>query len=223
MRIGRRIPYSFGRGFGILTNNVLSKGRYVKVKLKLPLFIVLAGMILFGVGIWQYADMKIQTKASLKQAKVVIGKQPVNASKKKAEASQPVGIDEAMGLLIIPKIKAELAIIEGTDPDDLEKGVGHYKGSFLPGEKGQIVLSGHRDTVFRKVGELKLGDRLNMKMPNGSFTYEITKTKIVNSDDTSIITLQHQQEELILTTCYPFRYVGNAPKRYIIYAKLKGS
>jgi len=193
------------------------------VKLKLPLFIVLAGMILFGVGIWQYADMKIQTKASLKQAKVVIGKQPVNASKKKAEASQPVGIDEAMGLLIIPKIKAELAIIEGTDPDDLEKGVGHYKGSFLPGEKGQIVLSGHRDTVFRKVGELKLGDRLNMKMPNGSFTYEITKTKIVNSDDTSIITLQHQQEELILTTCYPFRYVGNAPKRYIIYAKLKGS
>jgi sortase A len=60
-------------------------------------------------------------------------------------------------------------------------------------------------------------------MPYGSFTYEITDTKVVKSDDTSIITLQNKQEELILTTCYPFSYVGNAPKRYIIYAKLKSS
>jgi sortase A len=130
---------------------------------------------------------------------------------------------DTVGLLAIPRIKAELAIVEGTDPDDLEKGVGHYKGSYFPGDKGQIVLSGHRDTVFRKLGELKLGDPLKVNMPYGSFTYEITDTKVVKSDDTSIITLQNKQEELILTTCYPFSYVGNAPKRYIIYAKLKSS
>jgi sortase A len=62
-----------------------------------------------------------------------------------------------------------------------------------------------------------------MEMPYGSFSYEITDTKIVKSDDTSIITLQHEKEELILTTCYPFSYVGNAPERYIIYAKPKSS
>lgn len=55
-----------------------------------------------------------------------------------------------------------MAIVEGTDPNDLEKGVGHYKGSYYPNENGQIVLLGHRDTVFRKAVELKLGDILTL-------------------------------------------------------------
>jgi sortase A len=97
----------------------------------------------------------------------------------------------------------------------------YFKGSFFPGENGQIVLSGHRDTVFRRLGELKVGDLLNMQMSNGTFQYEITNMKIVDEDDRSIITLQNEKEELILTTCYPFHYIGNAPQRYIIYAKLK--
>lgn len=109
--------------------------------------------------------------------------------------------------------------MEGTDADDLEKGVGHYKDSYYPEDNGQIVLSGHRDTVFRRTGELGKGDKLEILVSYGTFTYEITGTKIVDKDDTSIITLQHDREELVLTTCYPFSYVGNAPKRYIIYGQ----
>jgi sortase A len=127
-------------------------------------------------------------------------------------------VGDTIGILQIPKINAELPIVEGTDPDDLAKGVGHYKGSDFPGGHGQIVLSGHRDTVFRHLGVLKTGDILEVKMPNGTFDYKIDHMKIVNSKDTSIITLQKEKEELILTTCYPFRYIGNAPNRYIIYA-----
>ncbi len=197
----------------------------MKVKSKLPLFIILIGLIFLGVGLWQYVDMKVQTKETLQQAKKIVSKQqqPVNGFKKETNNSPTPSMGETVGLLTIPKIKSELAIVEGTNPDDLEKGVGHYRGSYFPGDKGQIVLSGHRDTVFRKLGELKIGDSLKMQMPNGNFIYEITHTKIVKANDTSIITLQNQQEELILTTCYPFRYVGNAPDRYIIYAKLKSS
>ncbi|MEH7074830.1 class D sortase [Neobacillus drentensis] len=191
------------------------------MKFKFPLFIILAGLILVGIGLWQYIDVNTQTQTTLQQAKELISDQPAVAPKKRADNSQPPDMGETVGLLAIPKINAELAIIEGTDPDDLKKGVGHYKGAYFPGEQGQIVLSGHRDTVFRKLGELKIGDSLKMEMPYGSYTYEIIDTKIVKSDDTSIITLQHEKEELILTTCYPFRYVGNAPKRYIIYAKPK--
>ncbi|WP_040207736.1 class D sortase [Neobacillus jeddahensis] len=193
------------------------------MKAKLPLFIILLGLILLGVGLWQYVDMKVQTKTSLKHAKELVSKPLGDKQINSKEKAAPPEMGDTVGLLTIPKIKAELAIVEGTDPDDLEKGVGHYKGSYFPGDKGQIVLSGHRDTVFRKLGELEIGDSLKIKMTYGSFTYEITHTKIVKSDDTSIITLQKQEEELILTTCYPFRYVGNAPKRYIIYAKLKSS
>lgn len=126
---------------------------------------------------------------------------------------------EVSGLLEIPKINAELAIVEGTDPNDLEKGVGHYQCSFYPDENGQIVLSGHRDTVFRRAGELELGDILTVRIPYGNYHYEIVETWIVSADDTSIITLQDSEEELILTTCYPFSYIGGAPDRYIMYAK----
>jgi sortase A len=193
------------------------------VKSKFPLLFILTGLILVGIGLWQFIDVKTQTHASLKQAKELIADQPEDAPKKREVNSKPPKMGETVGLLAIPKIKAELAIIEGTDPDDLEKGVGHYKGAYYPGDQGQIVLSGHRDTVFRKLGELEIGDSLKMEMPYGSYTYEIIDTKIVKSDDTSIITLQHNKEELILTTCYPFSYIGNAPKRYIIYAKPKNS
>ncbi|MBS4215439.1 MULTISPECIES: class D sortase [Neobacillus] len=197
------------------------------MKSKIPLLIIVAGLIVLGVGVWQIADTKMQTKASLQEAKKLIRERPEKASANQTatrDDSVPLpDMGDTVGILAIPKINAELAIVEGTNPDDLERGVGHYKGSYFPGDKGQIVLSGHRDTVFRHLGELKVGDSLNMQVPYGNFNYEITHTKIVKSDDTSIITLQNKEEELILTTCYPFRYVGNAPKRYIIYAKLKSS
>jgi sortase A len=198
---------------------------YVKMKSKVPLLIILAGIIISGIGIWQIVDSKAQTTATLKEAKKIVtqqqGESLPNDSKISEEKKKddPPEFGDTVGLLTIPKIKAELAIVEGTDPNDLEKGVGHYKGSYFPGENGQIVLSGHRDTVFRKLGELKIGDKFVMQMPSGSFSYEITDTKIVEADDRSIITLQNSEEELIVTTCYPFNYVGNAPQRYILYAK----
>ncbi|WP_374717458.1 class D sortase [Neobacillus sp.] len=192
---------------------------------KVPLLLTLTGMIVIGLGLWQLIDSKIKTNTSLKEAKkIVIGqteKQVMIKRPSKNMVGEVPKMGDTIGLLVIPRIKAELAIIEGTDPDELEKGVGHFKGSFFPGENGQIVLSGHRDTVFRRLGELKVGDLLNMQMSNGTFQYEITNMKIVDEDDRSIITLQNEKEELILTTCYPFHYIGNAPQRYIIYAKLK--
>ncbi|MBT2660576.1 class D sortase [Bacillus sp. ISL-45] len=181
----------------------------------LAIGIVVSGVIILGIGLFQIWDIKKQEQVSLAAAKELVQENTPMANKKEFK---PV-TGEASGLLLIPKIDAELAIVEGTDPDDLEKGVGHYKGSFYPEENGQIVLSGHRDTVFQKAGELVLGDLLTMKMPYGDYTYVITGTKIVSADDTSIINLQNSEEELLLTTCYPFSYIGDAPERYIIYAK----
>jgi sortase A len=196
------------------------------VKAKIPLLIIIAGVIIMGIGIWQFVDVKLETNAAIKKAKAIVS-EPIPDTPKNTEdnksPTKPVikkpKINDIIGLLLIPRLKAELPIVEGTGLDDLRKGVGHYKGSYLPTQNGQIVLSGHRDTVFRHLGELKIGDSVKVQLHNGTFTYKITHTKIVDSKDTSIITLQHNQEELILTTCYPFRYIGNAPNRYIIYAE----
>lgn len=187
----------------------------MKLTKLLAIVIVISGILVLGIGLFQLWDMKRQEQASLKAARELVKED--RKSVKNEEFKPETG--ETSGLLLIPKIEAELPIVEGTDPDDLEKGVGHFKDSFYPDENGQIVLSGHRDTVFRKAGDLKVGDLLTVKMPYGDYSYEIVSTKIVSADDTSIITLQNNEEELVLTTCYPFSYVGDAPDRYIIYAK----
>ncbi|MBY4603197.1 sortase SrtA [Bacillus rugosus] len=191
----------------------------------IPLVIIAVGLLITGYGGLKLIDTNMKTEQTLKEARLAAEK-PQEASDAKQSAGQAGNkasfkpeTGQASGILEIPKINAELPIVEGTDADDLEKGVGHYKDSYYPDENGQIVLSGHRDTVFRRTGELEKGDQLRILLSYGDFTYEIVKTKIVDKDDTSIITLQHEKEELILTTCYPFSYVGNAPKRYIIYGK----
>lgn len=125
---------------------------------------------------------------------------------------------EASGILQIEKIDANIPIVEGTHEDDLRKGVGHYKGTAYPLDDDQIVLSGHRDTVFKRMSEIEIGDIMTVRMPYGDFDYEIINTKIVPADDLSII-VPHDEEILTVTTCYPFRYIGNAPDRFIVDAK----
>lgn len=131
--------------------------------------------------------------------------------------------DEKFGELVIPKLKAVLPIIEGTDPDQLERGIGHYSKSVLPGEDDNSVLSGHRDTVFRKLGELEVGDLLIVKTHAGTFDYKITKTWVTDDDDRTVIVSHKGNHILTLTTCYPFNWIGSAPQRYIIQAKLDSS
>jgi sortase A len=194
----------------------------MKIKSWLSTLLIIAGIVILAIGIWQITNVNMRTNETLSKAKDMLAQKKEIPQKNKDQQvhpeNKPAQMGDTIGILGIPRIKAELAIVEGTDPDDLAKGVGHYKGSSMPSQNGQIVLSGHRDTVFRHLGELKMGDQLIVNVPNGSFSYKITHTKIVDSKDTSIITLQKDHEELILTTCYPFRYIGNAPKRYIIYA-----
>ncbi len=122
--------------------------------------------------------------------------------------------------LVIPRLKAQIPIIEGTDEDELAQGVGHYAGSVLPGEPDNAVLSGHRDTIFRKIGQLQKDDELHVKTNRGTFIYVINKTWITDEEDRTVI-VPRDEPILTLTTCYPFYYIGPAPQRYIIQATLK--
>lgn len=128
-------------------------------------------------------------------------------------------IGERIGELYIPKLDATLPIYHGTDEDELEKGVGHYAGSVLPGEKDNSVLSGHRDTVFRKLGEVGKGDTLVVTTTAGRFEYRVNKVRIVDEDDRTVI-VPKPRPTLTVTTCYPFQYIGSAPERYILVAHL---
>lgn len=126
---------------------------------------------------------------------------------------------EVIGKIIIPKIKKELPIIEGTDEKELAKGVGHYIGSVLPGEADNTVLAGHRDTVFKELGKVGVGDIVEVETEAGRFTYKIANQRIVHQDDRTVI-VPFDYAALTLITCYPFNFVGPAPDRFILVGQL---
>lgn len=131
-------------------------------------------------------------------------------------------IGDLMGELIIPKLGASLPIIHGTDEDELEKGVGHYADSVLPGQSDNSVLSGHRDTVFRELGKVGKGDEFIVNTADGTFTYRVRQVRIVDEDDRTVI-VPKSRATLTVSTCYPFDFVGYAPERYILVADLISS
>lgn len=128
-------------------------------------------------------------------------------------------VGENIGNLILPAINQTLPIFHGTHEDELSRGIGHFAGSVLPGENDNAVLSGHRDTVFKELNQLKVTDQLIVETAAGTFTYEIREIKIVPRDDKTIIT-PATSAVLTVTTCHPFGFVGNAPDRYILIADL---
>lgn len=130
------------------------------------------------------------------------------------------GHGDGIGMLYIPKLDGELPIVEGVNPDDLMKGVGHYQGTAFPTDNSQIVLSGHRDTVFRGMGNLEIGDTMTISMPYGDFEYKVVEMFITDPTDRSVIVPDdYDYEHLTVTTCYPFNFIGNAPQRYIVQAE----
>nr|WP_318842395.1 class D sortase [Virgibacillus alimentarius] len=191
--------------------------------------LIIVGVIFLSVFGYQYYQNEQNTKNSLAEAQNRIAQGQENNEKDKGASSdtsdnnnnnsESLQVDdgEAFATLDIPKLGKTLPIVEGTDPDSLDKGIGHLSNSVLPGENEQIVLSGHRDTVFRNFDQIEVGDQFTVNMPGGSHTYEIRETEIVPEDDTSVIR-EMGEEALVVTTCYPFSYVGSAPDRFVTYA-----
>lgn len=126
---------------------------------------------------------------------------------------------ELIGEIRFPTLNKKVAILEGTESPELKKGAGHYIGSAAIGAIGNSVLAGHRDTVFRNLGELVAGDLIELESMDGTFTYEVTGSTIVDGTERGAIK-PSDKAILTLITCYPFSYVGSAPDRYLLSAKL---
>ncbi|PLR77242.1 class D sortase [Bacillus sp. V3-13] len=179
--------------------------------------LLIAGVSLAGTGAAGFFQVKKAQHISYRKAEQVLKTNAAIPDHLAEKAFEPKH-GAVVGMLEIPKLEARLPIIEGTDEDELEKGVGHFKGTAYPLGNDQIVLSGHRDTVFRKMGELETGDLFILKLPYGSFTYKMDSSQIVDANDRTIIKPTAPKEVLTVTTCYPFTFIGNAPERYIITA-----
>ena len=123
-----------------------------------------------------------------------------------------------VGRLEIPRLNVSVIVMEGEDDATLARAVGHVPGTALPWEPGNTVMAGHRDTFFRPLKNLREGDQIRMTTPRGTFEYRVSSTKIVEPDDLSVLA-PTSARSLTLVTCYPFVYVGRAPKRFIVHAQ----
>ncbi|WP_047153196.1 class D sortase [Aneurinibacillus tyrosinisolvens] len=201
-------------------------------KNKVPVFLLLLSLLTCGwAGIEIYvlehrADQKVKEWESKQLQKAIqIPQNRTRATEKTAEENKKkahanIGKGNVIGLLELPVSDKKLPIIEGTDERSLSEGIGHYEGTALPGEKDNAVLAGHRDTVFKKLGEVKKGDLIRIETESGVYQYKVSDYKIVDSDDTTVI-MPSDKSMVTLITCYPFHFVGPAPKRYILYAELE--
>ena len=123
-----------------------------------------------------------------------------------------------VGMLDVPRLKLTTPVIEGDDDTTLKRAVGHLPDTPLPWERGNSAFAGHRDGLFRPLKDIKVGDEIRFRTSRAEFRYRVTETSIVTPDDVSVLE-NRSEPTLTLITCYPFHYVGNAPKRFIIHAE----
>lgn len=137
----------------------------------------------------------------------------------KPPAGKSPAPSEIIGRLDIPNLHLSVMVREGADAGTLRRAVGHIPGTALPGGPGNIGLAGHRDTFFRPLRDIRKDDAIELQTENGSYRYRVESTRIVGPRDMQVLASSNQ-ETLTLVTCYPFYYVGSAPKRFIVRAAL---
>lgn len=124
-----------------------------------------------------------------------------------------------IGRLDVPALGLHVPILNDYDPDSLRRGVGRMKGTAVPGGLGNLVLAGHRDTYFRPLRRVRSGMVMKVVTPGQTFDYVVDSTSIVTPDDVDVLDIG-DRPEMTLITCYPFDFIGAAPKRFIVRAHL---
>ena len=122
-----------------------------------------------------------------------------------------------IGRLEIPRVNMSVMVVNGDDEATLKVAAGHLPDTPLPWELGNSAVAGHRDSFFRPLSKIKLHDRLILTTPHGEFHYAVSSLRVVEPNDLSVLA-QNGRSSLTLVTCYPFSYVGRAPKRFIVRA-----
>jgi sortase A len=164
---------------------------------------------------WKFERARVSATArNLKQA--VAARKVIEA----AVVEEAVDLREGdlVGKLEIPRIGISVMVLQGLEEDTLILGAGHVPGTPLPGAEGNVAIAGHRDTFFRKLEGIQPGDSIQVATLRRTYEYVVNSTEIVDPEDTQVME-SRARPELTLITCYPFYFVGAAPKRFIVHAR----
>jgi len=175
-----------------------------------------AGCVALGLCALAYVRTWLFQEAQSRKYELTLP--PVTPASPRTPARIPLREGESFSRIDIPRIDLSAVVVEGATAHSLELGAGHIPGTALPGESGNVGIAGHRDTIFRKLRKIRDRDVITLTTMEGTYQYAVEWTRVVPPTDVAV--LQASGEPVLtLVTCYPFYYVGPAPKRFIVRAR----
>jgi len=146
---------------------------------------------------------------------------PESVRRERLRAAGPEG--SPLGRIEISTLGLGAIILEGVEPRTLRRAVGHIPGTALPGQPGNVALAGHRDTFFRSLRDIRKDTEITLTTLHGSYRYRVDSIALVEPQAVEVLA-DSPGATLTLVTCYPFDFIGPAPKRFIVRAhKIPGS
>jgi sortase A len=133
-------------------------------------------------------------------------------------AAGPIANGSVVGEITIPTVALSAIVVQGDSAAILQRAVGHLRETALPGERGNVVLAAHRDTFFRPLERVRVGDAITLRTVAGEFVYLVEWTAVMRPSEVQVIA-STDQDTLTLITCFPFSYIGAAPDRFIVRAR----
>ncbi len=164
------------------------------------------------------ASQDLDRQLRVQRAKSQKRPQSQSSTSPKAGSAAAPTADGLVGRIEIPRLLLSVVVVEGVTKTALRRAVGHIPGTALPGEAGNVGVAGHRDTFFRPLKDLRVKDQIHFSTLKGDFNYEVESLKVVAPDDVGVLA-PSGENVLTMVTCYPFYYVGSAPKRWIVRAR----
>jgi sortase A len=134
------------------------------------------------------------------------------------EARPEGGGTSLLGRIEIRRLGLSVLFVEGVDSGTLRLAAGHLPGSALPGRPGNVVIAGHRDSFFRPLKDIRPNDEIEITTASGVFRYRVRSTRVVLPESTAVLD-PTDLPTLTLVTCFPFNFIGNAPKRFVVEAR----
>ncbi len=188
---------------------------------RLERILLLVGAICLGYYLYAVIEAQLYQAVENRELDAILTSAPTHrdATPAATAARRQPAPGSLLGRLEIPRLRVSTIVRAGSDARTLQLAVGHIAGTALPGEQGNMGLAGHRDSFFRRLRDIRTGDEIRMVTPAGTFRYRVERTNVVDPQDVWVLD-PTPEPALTLVTCYPFTYIGSAPHRFIVRARL---
>jgi sortase A len=210
-------------------------------------FLLAIGLVLLAVFLGAYVHRMVMVRAGMKSFEDAKRQEAANSANSQVTETGAEGVPGSSGdnitspgsdgqassaaaarrssavplaILRIPRLHLDVPVLGSTDNITLNRGVARIAGTAAPGQKGNIGIAGHRDSFFQNLKEINRGDEIELETTTATETYVVDNILVTGEDDVSVLQPRGSQS-LTLVTCYPFNYVGPAPRRFVVQATIK--